>query len=258
MELQPNRFKRAIAQGERQIGLWSTLCSPIAAEALAYSGFDWLLLDTEHSPNEVPMIMNQLQAMAASATIPIVRPAWNDPVLFKRLLDIGTWNFLVPFVQNAEEASQAVASTRYPPAGIRGVSVSQRANRYGRITDYFQKANDEICVLVQVETSTAVGMVDQIAGVDGVDGVFVGPSDLAAGIGHLGNPKHPEVQAAIGKALEACKKAGKPAGILAFNEDDARGYLDAGFVFVAVGSDLGLLTRNADALARKFKRGDVP
>ena len=253
MRLATNEFKRALAEGRPQIGLWSTLCSPIAAEALSYAGFDWILIDTEHSPNEVPMVLSQQQAMAAGDAATIVRPAWNDPILLKRLLDIGTWNFLIPFVQTPEEAARAVAATRYPPAGFRGVSVVQRGNRFGRVSDFFERANEEICLLVQIETAAAAERVGEIAAQDGVDGIFVGPADLAASLGHLGHPEHPEVQALIQTILGRCQAAGKPAGILAFSENTAQQYLDAGFVFVGVGSDLGLMIRSADALARRFK-----
>jgi 4-hydroxy-2-oxoheptanedioate aldolase len=253
MDMPVNRLKHALAAGEKQIGLWSSLCSPIVAEALAYSGYDWLLIDTEHSPNELPNVMGMMQAMAPGTASPIVRPAWNDPVLLKRLLDIGTQSFLIPFVQSPEEAARAVAATRYPPQGIRGVALSHRGNRYGRVADYFTRANEEICLIVQIESRAAVECAAEIATVEGVDGLFIGPSDLAADLGHLGNPCHPDVQAEISKMLKACQAAGKAAGILSAIEAQAEGYLDAGFTFVAVGSDLGLLTKHADALRAHFK-----
>ena len=251
--MQHNAFKAALAAGKLQIGLWSSLCSNIAAEIISDSGFDWILLDTEHSPNEIPDLVGQLQAMQGSATTPIIRPAWNDAVLAKRALDIGAQSLLFPYVQNAEEARRAVASTRYPPQGIRGVSVAARASRYGRTPGYLTKANDEICVLVQVETGPALAQIEAIAKVVGVDGVFVGPSDLAASLGHLGNPQHPNVQKAIEDAGRRLKTIGKPAGILTGNEEEARRYIGWGYLFVAVGADVGLLARNADALAKKFK-----
>ena len=170
-----------------------------------------------------------------------------------RALDIGAQTLLFPYVQNVEEAKRAVASTRYPPQGIRGVSVAARASRYGRVPGYLTKANDEICVLVQVETRTALDQLEAIAKVDGVDGVFIGPSDLAASLGHLGNPQHADVQNAMQDAVKRLKALKKPAGILTGNEDDARRYIDWGYLFVAVGADVGLLARNADALAKKFK-----
>ena len=253
--MQRNAFKHDLAAGKLQIGLWSSLCSNIAAEIIGDSGFDWILLDTEHSPNEIPDLVGQLQAMQASKTTPIIRPAWNDAVLAKRALDIGAQSLLFPYVQNAEEARRAVASTRYPPQGIRGVSVAARASRYGRTPGYLTKANDEICVLVQVETRSALNEIEAIAAVEGVDGVFIGPSDLAASLGHVGNPQHPDVQAAIKDAVTRLKKVGKPAGMLTGNEEEARRYIDWGYLFVAVGADVGLLAKNADALCKRFKSG---
>jgi 4-hydroxy-2-oxoheptanedioate aldolase len=253
MELQRNAFKHAIAAGKLQVGLWSSLCSNIVAEVIGAAGFDWIVLDSEHSPNEIPNLMSQMQAMQGGTATPVVRPAWNDAVLAKRALDIGAQTLLFPYVQNAEEAKRAVASTLYPPAGIRGVAVATRAGRYGRTPGYLTKANAEICVLVQVETKTALDALEAIAKVDGVDGVFIGPSDLAASFGHLGNPQHPDVQKAIQDAVTRLKKLGKPAGILTSNEEEARRYIGWGYVFVAVGADIGLLRLSADALAKKFK-----
>ena len=252
-EFQSNVFKRALAAGKLQIGLWSSLCSNIAAEIISDSGFDWILLDTEHSPNEIPDLVTQLQAIQRGSATPIIRPAWNDAVLAKRCLDIGAQTLLFPYVQNAAEAKRAVASTRYPPHGIRGVSVAARASRYGRVPGYLTKANDEICVLVQVETRMALSELEQIAKVPGIDGIFIGPSDLAASLGHLGNPQATDVQTAIKDAVTRLKALGKPAGILTANEEEARRYIDWGYLFVAVGADVGLLARNADALAKKFK-----
>ena len=253
VEFQRNAFKHAIAAGQLQIGLWSSLASNIAAEIISDSGFDWILLDSEHSPNEIPGLLSQLQALQRGTATPIVRPAWNDAVLAKRCLDIGAQTLLFPYVQNAEEARRAVASTRYPPQGIRGVAVATRAGRYGRVPGYLTKANDEICVLVQVEARVALSELEAIAKVEGVDGVFIGPSDLAASLGHLGNPQAPDVQKAIKEAVTRLNALGKPAGILTANEEEARRYIEWGFLFVAVGADIGLLARNADALAKKFK-----
>src|SRR5215475_4820096 len=253
VEFQTNAFKRALKEGRLQIGLWSSLCSNIAAEIISDSGFDWILLDTEHSPNEIPDLVTQLQAVQRGTATPIIRPAWNDAVLAKRALDIGAQTLLFPYVQNVEEAKRAVSSTRYPPQGIRGVSVAARASRYGRVPGYLTKANAEICVLVQVETRSALDQIDAIAAVDGIDGVFIGHSDLAASLGHLGNWGHAEVQAALEDAVKRLKKIGKPAGILTPNEEEAKRFIQWGYTFVAVGSDLGLLAKNADALAKRFK-----
>lgn len=254
MELQRNEFKHAIAAGKLQIGLWNSLCSNIVTEIVCYSGFDWLLLDTEHSPNELPAVMAQLQSVQRGTATPIVRPAWNDTVLIKRILDIGAQSILVPFVQNAEEAKRAVAATRYPPEGIRGITGSGRASRFGRTKDYLKKANSEICLLVQTETREALDQLEAIASVEGVDGVFVGPADLSASFGHIGNPQHPEVQEAIENVAKRLKKIGKPAGILTPVEEEARRYIEWGYTFVAVGSDLGLVAKGADTLAAKFKK----
>lgn len=251
----PNQFKAAIAAGRTQIGLWCTLCSATAVEVAADSGFDWLLIDTEHAPNDIDSVLAQLRAIGiAGRATPIVRPVANDPALFKRYLDIGAQSLLVPFVESAEDARRAVAATRYPPNGVRGVTGIGRASRYGRVPGYLGRASDDICVLVQAETRTALEHLEEIAAVDGVDGVFIGPQDLAASLGHLGNPAHAVVQDAIGSALQRLRTAQRPAGILTANEDEARRYLDWGATFVAVGIDLAILARGADALAKRFDR----
>jgi 4-hydroxy-2-oxoheptanedioate aldolase len=252
-ELPLNHLKRALREGRPQIGFWSGLSSHITVEVLAGSGFDWLLLDTEHSPNELTMVLHQLQAMTGGTASPMVRPAWNDAVIFKRLLDVGVQSFLVPFVQNADEARRAVAATRYPPDGTRGVATSVRANRYGRVKDYVKHVHEELCVVVQVETRVALGHLEAIASVDGVDGLFIGPNDLAADMGHLGNSAHPEVRAEIDRAIGRIRATGKIAGILAPIEADARHWLEIGCLLVAVGSDVGLLARQSEALVERFK-----
>ena len=253
MEMPHNTFKHAIAKGQLQIGLWCSLCSNITAEIVAHSGYDWLLLDTEHSPNEVPDVLSQLQAVQTGTASAIVRPAWNDMVLIKRFLDIGAQTLLIPFVQTPEEARSAVAATRYPPSGIRGITGSGRASRYGRVKDYLKNASSEICLLVQVETKSALDQIEKIASVEGIDGVFIGPNDLSASFGHLGNWGHADVQAALKDAAVRLKKIGKAAGILTPNEEEAKRFIEWGYTFVAVGSDLGLLAKNADALAKRFK-----
>jgi 4-hydroxy-2-oxoheptanedioate aldolase len=256
MNLPPNAFKQALRSGRPQIGLWSSLCSNIAVEAISRSGFDWTLIDTEHAPNELPTVIAQLQALGTSTTVPVVRPAWNDLVLIKRLLDAGAHNLLVPYVQTADEARAAVAATRYPPEGLRGVASGHRSNNFGRIKDYYQRINDEICVIVQLETPRALSNLEAIAAIDGVDGLFIGPSDLSASMGHRGNPTHPEVRAAIEDAFRRIKKSGKAPGILTFVEADARHWLSLGAIVVAVGSDVNLLVRHADELAAKFKSNE--
>ena len=253
MRVAENRFKAALKRDERQIGLWSTLGSAMVAELVGHAGFDWLLIDTEHSPNELPAIVAQLQAMQAGTASAVVRPARNDPVLIKRILDIGVQSLLIPFVETAEAAAAAVAATRYPPDGIRGVSTGSRAAGYGRIKDYPKAAGAEICVLVQIETKKGVENIDAIANTPGVDGVFVGPADLSASLGHLGDQLNPAVQDTIGRVLAACQKAGKPAGYLTGNEAESKKWLDAGFRFVAVGTDNGILVNAVDALRGRFR-----
>ncbi len=253
MQLPANPLKRALRERRRQIGLWSMLASPVATEIAAGSGFDFLVLDMEHAPNELTAIRDQLQAMQAGPAVAVVRPPWNDTVAFKRLLDVGVQNFVVPMVQDADEARRAVAATRYPPRGVRGVAVATRANRFGRVTDYLQRASDEICVHVQIETRAALANLEAIAAVDGVDGLFIGPSDLAADFGQLGNSAALEERHAIDDAITRICATGKAAGILAPVEADARHWLALGATFVAVGSDLGVLARQTEALARKFQ-----
>ncbi|RWI87940.1 HpcH/HpaI aldolase/citrate lyase family protein [Mesorhizobium sp.] len=253
MNLKQNAFKAALKEGRPQIGLWCSLASHISTEVVAGSGFDWLMLDTEHAPNELPMVLSQLQAIKETGVAPLVRPAWNDPVLLKRLLDIGAQTVLLPFVQTSEEARAGVAATRYPPHGIRGVAMTSRANGFGRVKDYYDRANDEICVLVQVETRQALKSVAEIARVDGVDGVFIGPSDLAADIGHLGKPSHPEVQNWIERGIGVIRGAGKAAGVLAPIETEAKHWLDTGCTFIAVGSDIGVLARGTETLANRYR-----
>lgn len=248
-----NPFKRSLRERRQLVGLWSSLVSAAAIEILGDSGFDWILLDTEHAPNETPMVADQLRAASLGSASLVVRPAWNDPVILKRLLDVGVQTLLVPFVQSAEEAARAVAAVRYPPAGVRGVASVHRANRYGRVQDYFARANDEMCVLVQLETRAAVDALEAIAAVEGVDGVFIGPSDLAASLGHLGNNAHREVRTMIEAACGRAQAVGTPIGILAPIESDARAYLDMGFAFVAVGSDIFVLRQGCDALVKLFK-----
>ena len=249
----PNSFKRDLLAGKKLIGCWSSLSNAITTEVLGVAGFDWILLDGEHSPNDVTTFIPQLMALKDSASAPVVRPSSNNEVEIKRLLDAGFYNFLVPFVESAAEAQRAVAATRYPPLGIRGVSVSQRSNRYGTVPDYFKSINDHICVMLQIESRAGVAAAREIAALDGVDCIFVGPSDLAAGFGHLGNANHPEVQAAIAAVFADAKAHGKPTGILAPVEADARRYMDMGATFVGVGSDLGVFRSATQALHDRYR-----
>jgi 2-dehydro-3-deoxyglucarate aldolase len=248
----PNTFRQDLIAGKRMIGCWSSLGSPITTEVLGLAGFDWLLLDGEHAPNDVLSFIPQLMALKDSASAPVVRPPWNDAVVIKRLLDAGFYNFLVPFVESADDARRAVTATRYPPEGMRGVSVGHRSNRYGTVPDYFKRINENIALIAQIESRKAVDAIDEICAVDGIDCVFIGPSDLAAGYGYLGNPAHPEVQGAMQRVIDSARAHGKPAGILAPVEADARRYLDMGISFVAVGSDLGLFRNASQGLRDKY------
>lgn len=253
MELPRNSFKHAIRAGQQQVGLWVSLASAYSAELVAGSGFDWLLLDGEHSPNDPPRILEQLQAVAPYPVTPIVRPAWNDKVLIKRYLDVGVQAFLVPYVSSAAEARAAVEAVRYPPRGIRGVAGTTRASRYGRIADYAKRAEEEICMLVQIETRAGLEDLEAIARTDGIDGVFIGPADLAAGLGHLGAIGHAEVQSAIKDAIARIRACGKPAGILATDEASSRRYMEWGTTFTAVGLDAMILARETEKLAKLYK-----
>ncbi|MFO1013896.1 MAG: aldolase/citrate lyase family protein [Caulobacteraceae bacterium] len=247
-----NRFKEALLAGRRQLGFWCSLSSPYAAEAVAGAGYDWLLLDTEHSPNDVLGVLAQLQAIAAYPVTPIVRPTHNDVVLLKRYLDFGVQTVLLPYIQSADEARVAVQAMRYAPEGIRGVSTMTRANNFGRIGDYAATAADELCLLVQVETTTALDHLEEIAGVEGVDGVFIGPADLAASLGYPGEPGRPEVKAVIEQAIGRIRQLGKPAGILTGDAAFARRCIELGALFTAVGIDASVLVKAADTLARDF------
>ena len=253
MDLPRNAFKEGLKAGRPQVGLWVSLASPYSTEIVAGSGFDWLLLDGEHSPNDPPTILPQLQAAAAYPVTCIVRPAWNDKVLIKRYLDVGALGLLVPYVQTEAEARAAVEAVRFPMRGVRGVAGTTRAARYGRVKDYAKRAEDSICLLVQVETRLGLDNLEAIARTDGIDGVFIGPADLAAGLGHLGDMNHAEVQSAIQDAIKRIRACGKPAGILAMDEVSARRYMEWGTQFTAVGMDAALLAREADKLAKLYK-----
>ena len=253
MNLPHNAFKAAILAGRQQVGLWCMLPGGFLTEALAGAGFDWLLLDTEHSPSDVLEVLPQLQAAAAYDVSTVVRPASNDPVLIKRLLDLGAQSLLIPYVQSVAAAEAAVAAVRYPPAGIRGVAGLTRASRFGRVKNYAKHAETEICLLVQVETRQALDAIEDIAAVDGVDGIFIGPGDLSASLGHAGELFHPTVVAAVEGAIKRVHAAGKPAGVLTYDLDFARRCMELGSLFTAVGADLSVLLRGVERLAGEFK-----
>lgn len=251
--MQTNTFLRAIKAREPQVGLWVSLCSNYAADIIATAGYDWALLDMEHSPSEVGIVMSQMQALQAGDTSPMARPMWNDAVLVKRLMDIGAPSLLFPMIQSVQEAEAAVSATRYPPHGIRGVSGTQRGNQYGRVTDYFDKIMEETCVVVQIETMHALDQVEAIASVEGVDGVFFGPADLAADMGKLGQVTDVQLWEHIANGAKRVEAVGKPAGTLVLDATKASRLLNDGFTFVACGSDLSLLARGADKLLADVK-----
>lgn len=236
------------------VGLWLSLANSYTAELCATAPFDWLLIDCEHAPNDLRSTLTQLQAIAPYKPQPIVRPHIGDVHLIKQLLDIGVHNLLIPMVETAEQATLLVAATRYPTAGIRGVGSSlARASRWNAMPNYLHEANDQIALILQVESAKALSNVDLIAAVEGVDCVFIGPADLAGSMGHLGNPNHPEVQSAIEDGLRRILAAGKAPGILALDESVAKRYIQMGFRFVAVGVDALLLARGARDLIQKFR-----
>jgi len=254
LELPVNAFKHAIAAGRPQIGLWSSIPSNYSVEIIAGAGFDWILLDTEHTPNDLESVLSQLQAAAGYPdTTAIVRVPWNDQVVLKRYLDAGVQTVLIPFVSSADEARAAVSYTRYPPKGVRGVGGTTRATRFGRIRDYTKLVERELCVLVQVETKQGLDNIEEICAVDGIDGVFIGPADLHASLGHTGETANPEILPLIDDGIRRIRKAGKAPGVLTPAEPLARRWLDCGALFVAVGADAGLLARGAEALAQRFK-----
>jgi 4-hydroxy-2-oxoheptanedioate aldolase len=256
MDLPRNRFRQAMASGETRYGLWLGLPDTTAAEIAAGAGFDWLLIDHEHAPFELADILAHLQAIAPYDVAPLVRPVDDNPTLLKKLLDIGVQTFLVPMVESAAQAQAIVSALRYPPAGKRGLGTSlARAAAWGQVPDYLHRANAEICLLVQVETVAALANLTQILAVDGVDGVFIGPSDLSASMGYIGNPGQPEVVTAISDALRAITAAGKFAGVLCIDPALARDYRACGAGFIGVGVDTQILAQGARRLAQSFKPG---
>jgi 4-hydroxy-2-oxoheptanedioate aldolase len=253
-EPEPPAFSAALGSGRSQIGMWVASGSSYCAEICAGSGLDWLLIDSEHSPNDVRSLLPQLQAAAAYPVHVVVRPPSADRVGIKQVLDIGVRNLLIPMVDSADAAHEVVEATRYPPRGVRGVgSALARASRWSRLPAYLEHADEGICVLVQVESAAGLGALESICAVDGVDGVFIGPADLAASLGHLGHPAHPEVMTQIDQAITRIVAAGKAAGVNAFAEHDARHFLDLGCRFVLVGADVSLLARGSEDLASRYR-----
>ena len=254
MDHPANAFKRAIQSGKAVYGTWLVSGAPSTAEALGCAGFDFLVLDTEHTPIETPQVAEILRTIAGTPASAIVRPAWNDMVLIKRVLDAGAQSLLVPFVQSAEEARRAVSYTRYPPDGVRGVAAVHRGSRFGTVANYLRGAAAEICVIVQVETLPALDALPEIAAVPGVDSIFVGPGDLAASLGHLGDIANPAVQTKLELAAQACRKLGKPCGIVGPNPQMVAKFVEYGYTWVAVNSDLGMMVSRAQEWLEQLKR----
>jgi len=249
-----NLFKQGLRSGRQQIGLWVGLADTYVAELLASTGFDWLVIDAEHAPNDPRSVLKQLQAMAAYPVHPVVRPVYGHVELIKQYLDLGAQTLLVPMVETADDAARMVAATRYPPRGIRGVgSALARSSRWNQIDNYLQRCDNEMCVVVQIESIKALNNLAAIAAVDGVDGVFFGPADLSASMGLLGKPMDLKVQSAIANGIDIVRKAGKAAGTLTSDQKMARDFLVMGATFVAVGVDTTLLVRAATELRAKFK-----
>ena len=248
-----NRFKAALDSGHPQFGLWLGIPDPSVAELLAGAGFDWLVVDHEHGPFELRDVMTHLQAMAPYDVAPIVRPVDDNPGLLKKLCDIGAQSFVVPMVETAEQAAAIVAAVRYPPAGRRGLGTSMaRAAHWNTVPGYAQKANDEMCVIVQAETTNAIENLEAIAAVDGVDGVFIGPSDLSASMGHLGDTGHPDVMDTVSEGIRRIRAAGKHAGLLCLDESKVAHFVDCGANFIGIGVDTLLIGNSARSLAAKY------
>ncbi|MDR8386343.1 MULTISPECIES: 4-hydroxy-2-oxoheptanedioate aldolase [unclassified Pseudomonas] len=259
MDMPINTFKQRLRSGEAQIGLWLGLADAYCAELAANAGFDWLLIDGEHAPNDVRGMLGQLQAVAPYPSQPVIRPVVGDTALIKQVLDIGVQTLLVPMVESAGQARELVRAIHYPPQGVRGVgSALARASRWNSIAGYLDKADEQMCLLVQIESREGLANLDAIAAVEGVDGVFIGPADLSASMGFRGNPGHPTVQAAIEDAIARIRQSGKAAGILSADEKLARRYIELGAAFVAVGVDTTVLMRGLQSLAATFKDAPKP
>ncbi len=256
MDRLTNRFKARLNNGEDTLGLWFGLANNAAAEICAQSGFDWLLIDAEHSPLSDKDILSCLQAVAPYNIQPIVRPVSGDKNVLKRLCDVGVQTFLVPMIDNAEQARSVVSAVQYPPSGTRGLGTSMaRAARWNMMPDYFTRANEEMCVILQIETKLGLQNLKSIATTDGVDAVFIGPSDLGAALGYPGQPSHPDVIAAVSQAIRDVRACGKPAGVLAVTSELIDIYKDAGASFVGVGSDCGVLAKGVQRLYESFASG---
>ena len=253
MDLPKNPFKEALAEGRQQIGLWCAIPDSGVVEMLAGCGYDWMVLDTEHGPMDEIAVLPLLQAMAPYPTHPVVRPTSLNPPEIKKLLDFGAQTIIVPYVQTAAEARLAASAVDYPPGGVRGVAGLTRASRYGTVRNYAASAREAVCLLVQLETGAALDALEEIAAVPGIDGLFIGPADLAASLGHPGEPSHPEVKARIVDAIRRIRAAGKPAGVLTLDQEALGEFVEAGTSFTAVDIDSGILRRGALARAAEWK-----
>jgi len=253
VQLPENKFLSAVRRHEKQVGLWVSLSSPLAAEVIAPTGYDWVMIDMEHTPNDYFSVMGQLQVFAATKTAPIVRPEWNNPVAVKRLLDLGAPGLLFPMINTVEEARKAVASTRYPPHGIRGVAASTSATKFGRMKDYVERVENETAVFLQIESKEGLKNAVEISDIPGVDGLFFGPGDIAADIGKIGHPNHDDVWALIDPVAQSLIKKGMPIGTFVSDPAKASQLYKAGYTFIACGSDTSLLAKNSDALLAMIK-----
>ncbi|KAB8039273.1 HpcH/HpaI aldolase family protein [Janthinobacterium aquaticum] len=258
MDILTNPFRTQLAEQAVPLGSWLMAGTPVTAEAMGCAGFDWLVLDMEHVPIDYQDAYHILQALGGTPAAPVLRLAWNDLVQVKRALDIGAQTLMFPFVENADEARRAVASTRYPQpgqaiAGTRGFAAMHRASRYGTLADYTGRANSAVFSIIQLETPAALAQLEEIAAVDGVDALFVGPGDLSAALGHLGNIAHPEVQAAIADAARRARALGKPIGIVGPNPEMVQTFIGYGYDFVAIASDMGMMMRQANAFISALK-----
>lgn len=254
-----NHVKHALREGRPTAGAWLSLCSGISAEIMSRAGLDWLLVDMEHGHGDLQTLLAQLQAIEGSPTIPIVRVQWNDPAVIKRVLDLGAYGVMIPFIGGRAEAEAAVRACKYPPQGIRGIAGSHRAGGYGRsAAEYWKRANDEILVVVQIETRAAVDEIEQIVKVPGIDVIFIGPADLSTSLGHMGNPGHPEVQAAMGRVEAAARGAGLALGNITRGWDQARELYAKGYNFLTLCSDTSLLVQGSNDVVARFRQDIRP
>lgn len=250
--MKANRVKQLITEGKPTCGSWVSLCSPIGAEVMGQIGFDWLLIDMEHGAGDMQTLMAQLQALSGSDTVAFTRVPWNDHVWIKRVLDLGVTGVMIPGVRTVEEARYAVAATKYPPAGFRGVSSSVRASRYGQDKGYLADANDQVMVILQIETREAVEHVETILDLPGIDVAFVGPNDLAASLGHFGDPGHEEVQQAIARVEAAARQRHIPLGSISRSWEASKALLDKGYQLVSLGADISFLTQAGRTAVSNF------